>query len=272
MIRIVIAALLFATSSASAANWYDHYEKGVRLIEQGRGEEAREALTAALAGRADEGVQLPAGQQQYIDYLPHLYLAIANQMAGDVEKARKELGLAETSGMAAKSEVGRPLLVAYELLLRGDASGKYPQYAVYEKKAPTLSEAEFTLLRNDVLTKCDLPLDTKLGAAPWYANYELGLQLERKGDYSRALTHFIDAVAQRPDPQKQARMYGMWMIDYYPYFHIARSHVRLENWQCAKNALEISQRLTEIPGTAPELTELLSLQRETERELAIVRP
>jgi tetratricopeptide (TPR) repeat protein len=196
MIRIVIAALLFATSSASAANWYDHYEKGVRLIEQGRGEEAREALTAALAGRADEGVQLPTGQQQYIDYLPHLYLAIANQMAGDVEKARKELGLAETSGMAAKSEVGRPLLVAYELLLRGDATGKYPQYTVYEKKAPTLSEAEFTLLRNDVLTKCDLPLDTKLGAAPWYANYELGLQLERKGDYSRALTHFIDAVAQ----------------------------------------------------------------------------
>ena len=68
-------------------------------------------------------------------------------------------------------------------------------------------------------------------------------------------------------PQKQARMYGMWMIDYYPYFHIARSHVRLENWQCAKNALEISQRLEEIPGNAPEISELLSLQRETERRL-----
>lgn len=269
MIRALFAAiLLFATSVASAATWYEQYEKGVRLIEQGRADDARKALTAALAARAEEGLQVPAAPQQYIDYLPHLYLAIANQMAGDVDQARKELALAETSGMAAKSEVGRPLLVAYELLLRGDATGKYPRYAVYEKKAPTLSEAEFTLLRNDVLTKCDLPLDTKLGSAPWYANYELGLQLERKGDYSRALTHFIDAVAQRPDPQRQARMYGMWMIDYYPYFHIARSHVRLENWQCAKNALEISQRLAEIPGTAPELNELLSLQRETERRLA----
>jgi hypothetical protein len=268
MIRTLIAVLLLTASTASAATWFEHYEKGVRLIEQGRAEEARTALNAAVAARVQEGVQVPTSAQQYIDYLPHLYLAIANQMAGDVDKARKELALAETSGMAAKSEVGRPLLVAYELLLRGDATGKYPRYAVYEKKAPTLSEAEFAQLRNDVLAKCDLPLDTKLGSAPWYANYELGLQLERKGDYSRALTHFIDAVAQRPDPQKQARMYGMWMIDYYPYFHIARSHVRLENWQCAKNALEISQRLAEIPSSAPEVNELLSLQRETERRLA----
>jgi tetratricopeptide (TPR) repeat protein len=272
MIRTILTALLlFAASTASAATWYEHYEKGVRLIEQGHAEEAREALAAALAGRAGEGVQVPTGPQQYLDYLPHLYLAIASQMAGDVEHARKELELAETSGMASRSEVGRPLLVAYELLLRGDATGRFPKYAVYEKKAPTLSESDFNLLRNDVLMKCDLPVDTKLGNAPWYANYELGLALERKGDYSRALTHFIDAVAQRPDPQKQARMYGMWMIDYYPYFHIARSHVRLENWQCARNALEISQRLNEIPGSAPELNELLSLQRETERKLAVAQ-
>jgi tetratricopeptide (TPR) repeat protein len=269
MIRILTAAALLLTASiASAATWYEQYEKGVRLIEQGRAEEAREALAAAVTARGEEGVQVPAGTQQYLDYLPHLYLAIANQMNGDVEQARKELAIAETSGMASRSEVGRPLLVAYQLLLRGDGGGKYPRYAVYEKKAPTLSEADFNTLRNDILMKCDLPPETKLTNAPWYANYELGLALERKGDFSRALTHFIDAVAQRPDPQKQARMYGMWMIDYYPYFHIARSHVRLENWQCAKNALEISQRLSEIPGSAPEINELLSLQRETERKLA----
>ncbi|HYI12388.1 MAG TPA: hypothetical protein VEK57_25265 [Thermoanaerobaculia bacterium] len=269
MIRTFVTVLLLALSiPASAANWYESYEKGVRLIEQGHAAEAKAAFEAALGARGEEGVQLPTRPQQYIDYLPHLYLAIASQMTGDVGNARKQLALAETSGMAAKSEVGRPLLVAYQLLLRGDAAGTRPRYAVFEKKAPTLSEADFNLLRNDVLSKCDLPLDTKLSDAPWYANYELGLELERKGDYSRALTHFIEAVSHRPNPQKQARMYGMWLIDYYPYFHIARSHVRLENWQCAKNALEISQRLNEIPGTAPEINELLSLQRATEQKLA----
>ncbi len=269
MIRSLITALLLAASPlAAATTWYDHYERGVRLIEQGKAAEAKTELESALALRAEEGVQVPTTPQQYLDYLPHLYLAIANQMTGDVGRAKKALGVAESSGMAAKSEVGRPLLVAYQLLLRGDATGKYPRYTVYEKKAPVLSEAEFQTLRNDVLSKCDLPLDTKLSNAPWYANYELGLELERKGDYPRALTHFIDAVAHRPNPQKQARMYGMWMVDYYPYFHIARAHTRLENWQCAKNALDISQRLGEIPTGAPELSEWLSLMQQTERKLS----
>ena len=272
MSRTLIAVLLLAASPlAAATTWYDHYERGVRLIEQGKAAEAKSELESALAVRAEEGVQVPTTPQQYLDYLPHLYLAIAHQMTGAVDRARKELASAESSGMAAKSEVGRPLLVAYQLLLRGDATGKFPRYAVFEKKAPVLSESDFQLLRNDVLTKCDLPLDTKLSDAPWYANYELGLELERKGDYPRALTHFIDAVARRPNPQKQARMYGMWLIDYYPYFHIARSHVRLENWQCAKNALEISQRLGEIPASSPEANEWLSLQRETERKLTVSR-
>jgi tetratricopeptide (TPR) repeat protein len=263
--------LLLAAAVLAANTWYGHYETGVRLIEQGRAAEAKAELEAAVAARAQEGLQVPTAPQQYLDYLPHLYLAIANQMSGDVAQARKELALAETSGVAAKSEVGRPLLVAYQLLLRGDGTARRPRYADFKPKAPVLSESDFATLRNDVLTHCNLPLDTKLSEAPWYANYELGLALERKGDYSRALTHFIDAVAQRPNPQKQARMYGMWLIDYYPYFHIARSHVRLENWQCAKNALEISERVGEIPSGAAEMSELLSLRAAAERQLSETR-
>jgi hypothetical protein len=264
----VAVLVVLAAASASAAEWYEHYEKGVRLIEQGEAGTAKASLEAALAARQAEGVQVPTRPQQYIDYLPHLYLAIASQMTGDVAAARKQLELAETSGMAAKSEVGRPLLVAYQLLLRGDATGRFPRYAVYEQREGVLSEADFQTLRNDVLMKCDLPPETKLKNAPWYANYELALALERKGDYPRALNHLIDAVAHRPNPQKQARMYGMWLIDYYPYFHIARAHTRLENWQCAKNALDISNRLREIPDNAPEMNEFMSLMQQTERKLA----
>jgi hypothetical protein len=266
----ILAFFLLTADAVQPKTWFEHYQAGVRLIEQGQGADARSHLEAALAGREKEALQVPTLPQQYVDYIPHLYLAIAHQMSGDVDAARRELALAESSGVAMKSEVGRPLLVAYQLLLRGDTNVRSvrPKYAEYKASPPLLSEEEFNLLRRDVLMKCDLPLDTKLSEAPWYANYELGLQLERKGDYPRALTHFIDAVAHRPNPQRQARMYGMWLIDYYPYFHIARSHVRLENWQCAKNALEISARLEEIPRGAPELSEYLSLQRVTEQKLA----
>jgi hypothetical protein len=265
----MFTTILFVALMAGgpAPSWFDHYENGVHLIEQGSGSAAREELQAALAARGNEGLQLATGPQQYIDYLPHLYLAIADQMSGDVQAARKELALAEDSGVAAKSETGRPLLVAYQLLLRGDARSKVPAYATFSQK-PVLSEAEFDTLRNDVLSKCNLPADTRLTQLPWYANYELGLELERKGDYPRALTQFIGAVAHRPNPERRARTYGMWLIDYYPYYHIARSHVRLENWQCAKNALDISQKLGELPQGAPEVSEWLSLERETEKQLA----
>jgi glucose/arabinose dehydrogenase len=117
MLQIILAILL-ATAGAQST-WYDHYEKGVRLIGDGKGAEARAELEAAVALRGSDGLQVATRQQQYIDYLPHLYLAIASQMSGDVAAARKELARAEDSGVAAKSEVGRPLLVAYQLLLRG---------------------------------------------------------------------------------------------------------------------------------------------------------
>ena len=254
----LILSLLLATASDS---WFDHYERGVRLIEQGNASAARAELAAAIAVRPTEGLQVATRPQQYIDYLPHLYLAIANQMTGDVETAKKELARAEDSGVAQQSDVGRSLLVAYQLLLRGKP------FAVYTKKPPLLSEADFNTLRTDVITHCNLPRETKLENLPWYARYELALELERKGDYPRALHQLIDAVAARPNPQRRARTYGMWLIDYYPYFHIAREHMRLENWECARNAMEISQRLGEIPAGAPEAAELSSMQQDAARKL-----
>lgn len=262
--RKLALLLILVAVPAFPATWYEQYEEGVRLVEQGKATQARPLLEAALAARGQESLQTPTRAQQYIDYLPHLYLAIANQMTGDLAAARKQLAMAEDSGMAAKSEVGRPLLVAYEILLRGDTNVRFDKYTA---KPPVLTEAEFSRLRGDVLKECNLPPDTKSSESPWYANYEIGIELERKGDYPRALTHFIDAVERRPNPQKQARMYGMWLIDYYPYFHIARSHVRLGNWECAKSALEISQRLNEVPNGSPEMAEYLSMERETEQKL-----
>src|SRR5713226_954568 len=263
----LLLAVLLATSPTT---WYEHYERGLRLIQEGNGVAARDELQSAFAMRSKEQLQVATRPQEYTDYLPHLYLAIANQMAGDVAVARKHLTQAEDSGLAAKSEVGRPLLVAYQLLLRGDATGRYarPAYAMYAEKAPLLTEAEFNTLRSDVMMKCDIPPDSKLANAPWYARYELALELENKGDYPRALHELIDAVSARPNPQRHARMYGMWLIDYYPYFHIARSHIRLANWQCAKNALDISQKLGEIPTDAPEIQEMLAMQQEAEKHLA----
>ena len=67
--------------------WYEHYERGVRLISQGQASAALPELQSAASIRSKEGLQVPTRPQQYLDYLPHLYLAIANQMTGDLEAA-----------------------------------------------------------------------------------------------------------------------------------------------------------------------------------------
>src|SRR5512132_1997671 len=97
--RKLALVLLLVGVSANAATWYEQYEQGVRLVEQGKGAEARPLLEAAVAARPQESLQTPTQSQQYIDYLPHLYLAIAYQMTGEVAKARKQLALAEDSGV-----------------------------------------------------------------------------------------------------------------------------------------------------------------------------
>jgi len=54
----------------------------------------------------------------------------------------------------------------------------------------------------------------------------------------------------------------VWFLDYLPYFHIARAHALLGNWECAADALALSQRKTEVSAKDAEYAELKELARE----------
>lgn len=120
MIGVLLAVLLaIPQATEREVEWFDHYERALRSIERGDAAVARQELGKALALRSAEGLQVPVRFGQYIDYLPHLYLAVAAQMQGEVKQARLHLREAEKSGFAQKSDMGRPLLFAYQQLLRG---------------------------------------------------------------------------------------------------------------------------------------------------------
>jgi hypothetical protein len=57
-------------------------------------------------------------------------------------------------------------------------------------------------------------------------------------------------------------MYGVWFTDYLPYLQIARLHVRLGNWACARDALRVSQELKEVTKKDREFHEFEELQQE----------
>jgi len=134
-----------------------------------------------------------------------------------------------------------------------------PSFRRYEKKPPHLSEAEAARIRSEVLTRCKLPQDSKAKDAPWYFHYELGLELAERGDAQRALDALIDSVDRRPEPQRKARLYGMWFLDYLPYLQIARAHAHLGNRECAMDALRLSEQLGEVTPDDRDAKELEAL-------------
>lgn len=259
MVGVLLLAMALAPAPQVGETWYGHYERGVELVESGNGPRAAAELAEALRRRPEPGLRIRTYGLRYVDYLPHLYMAMAAHLQGDAERARRELDLCERAGVAARSEVGRPLLRAYRLLLHDAEQAAPParqvpvaqepaphRFRLFERRAVVLPRSEFLRLRRQIIRRCGLPADIQDAHAPWYFHYELGLALVRRGDPQRALDSLIAATEQRPVSQRDARMYGMWFTDYRPYFEIALAHAELGNWACVYDALALSSELGEI--------------------------
>ncbi|HUO85168.1 MAG TPA: hypothetical protein VM534_08650 [Thermoanaerobaculia bacterium] len=265
----VLLVLSIGVGAEEPASWYKAYEEGIRLLQQGKAAGARASLELALELRSTEGLRIATTPGRYLDYVPHVYLSVAAHMTGDVAEARRQLRLAEQSGIALESEAGRSLLESMRHLLGEEQAVAIPAregYREFERKPVVLSSDEFEVLRRNVANRCGLPSETSVSLSPWYFHYELGLELARRGDPQRALDSLLEATERRPEPRRQARMYGMWFIDYTPYFQIAKVHAELQNYACARDAMEISERLGELRPDSPLYSEWQELSRFFDRQ------
>lgn len=266
--KALIVSLVLLSAAPDGVPWYEHYNRAIELIEDGRAQEARQSLEAALTARPQAGLRVRTYGMSYVDYLPNLYLAVACHMSGDVAMARQKLAIAEDLGFASESEGGRTLLAALRVLLGESQAvvepapplGAEPGYLNYERQEEVLAVDEFEKLKKRVLSRCQLSPDSRIADAPWYFHYELGLELSRAGDPQRALDAFVEAVERRPESSRQARVYGMWFKDYLPYFHIAQTHATLGNWECVADALVVSEQFGEVSPEDEEYFELRSLR------------
>jgi hypothetical protein len=271
---VVLGLALLAVPQENGA-WYQLYDQGVTAVERGRPAEARPLLEAALAKQPAEGLKVRTYGVFFVDYMPHLYLAIAAQMLGELDGGRAELVKAEASGVAARSEVGAPLLAAYRILLRAPGPEPTPRpattgsdqrgFRLFLSQPPKLSESEYQQLRRQVAARCGVPEDTPAGRAPWYFHYELALALARQGDPQRSVEALIVSTDHKPQPQRQARMYGMWFTDYIPFFWLAREHALLGNWECVMDALNASEKSGEVGERDQEFAEFRALVEEARR-------
>jgi tetratricopeptide (TPR) repeat protein len=279
----LLLVVLSAGAPVAEQPWYSLYDEGVRLVERGRCDEAARVLERAAAARPEEGLRVPTDGLHYVDYLPHLYLAIASHCAGDVASARSHLEAARTSGVAARSEIGASLLDAYAILLREEQAAvaapgpaaprpEGRSFKLFERRSPVLSEAEVDRIRAEVMLRCGMQPSATGSSAPWYFHYEVGQEMSRRGDPQRALDAFLESLDLRPDPQRQARMYGMWFTDYLPFFSIAREHARLGNWECVRDALDFSERSGEVTPLSAEYGEFRALVDEARQRAGAAGP
>ncbi len=147
----------------------------------------------------------------------------------------------------------RPLALALALVLSWPAAvaGQAPSPTSPVDPLATRVEGPVSLtpeaaeaLRRKVLIQCGLPADHS-GVLPWYFHFEFGRNLLSAGDARRAVVQLTQSIDMNPAPAPEQRMYGMWYVDYLPYFQLAQAHARLGNWPCAANALELSKRFDE---------------------------
>jgi hypothetical protein len=278
LVTLMLAALILPQSGE--VSWHAHYERGVELVEAGDGGAAIVELEKALAARPEPGLRLRTEGLRSIDYLPHLFLAVALHMVGDVERAGDELAAAEKAGVAVRSEFGLTILEAYQLLLGRPVSDSQhepaPELAQglreFDRKPEVLSDEEFAHARGEILQRCGLPPHTGDAAAPWYFHYEIGVAMVERGDPQRGLDALIAATDRRPMSQRNARLYGMWFTDYRPYLEIAKAHVQLGNYRCAFDALELSRRLDEVDEGDDDFDTFVELSEEAAAHIGQATP
>jgi hypothetical protein len=130
----------------------------------------------------------------------------------------------------------------------GTAALAAPERAVsyrdFPRRPMVLSAAEAERIGHQVMARCGIQPDAR--HLPWYYYYELGLALAKRGDAQRALDALVEATDRRSQPEHRAFMYGMWFIDYLPYFEIAKLHHELGNASCAWDALRLSRQYGEL--------------------------
>ena len=265
-----LSLFLFLAASVALAQsptWRSNYEKALQFIAQGKYQDGVDYLRMAAADKPISEV-LSEGKDR-MEYLPYLQLGICYSHLGKARLASEFLDLEDSLPAIKQSASGQKLLKEYRSLTETPASGHVEaekNIRDYKSKGFLLPDSEVVQMKEEIRLRCRLPKADE-HSYPWYYHYELGIAMKGKDDWQRALDSFISALDDRDRPQKFSRIYGMWFIDYYPYYYIGLAHYHLGNWKCADASFLLSQMMEDIPKDSVEFRNLLEFKADTEKHI-----
>lgn len=258
---LVFLGALIAGTAAADDGWQDDYLYALESLQRSNYQAAIDSLEAAISVRP---VPELMAVSPTVDYLPYLNLAAAYFEVGSMDKAREALQNAQRENKWVDSYVGRQLWDHYALpIMASDAevAAGRSDYRDFDRKPYLISEDEAEKIKTEVLRRCAITGDGPRGDLPWYFHYEYGMELMEAGDPQRALDQLIMAANRKEDSKRHSRMYGMWFMNYLPYYSIAQVHTKLGNWQCAMDAMRLSAKYGEFSPLDPGFEQYSDLQK-----------
>lgn len=236
-----------------------HYAGAMASFQRGEFAEASEAFERALA--CD-----PVPEAGKAMYLPYVHLAAAQYESKQFAVARAALVQSQVYGIASTTEEGTRLLDSYggpimKVALTPEEMRYASSYITGQHQNYSLTPQEADRIRSKVMRRCAVSSDITDNNLPWYFHYEYGLDLIEAGDSQRAVEVLSIGASKRKESGRDRRMYGMWFIDYLPYYQIAVAHSKLGDWESAYDAIRTSRNFNEFSPDSSDYDDFVELEQ-----------
>lgn len=273
---VLVSVLAGAAQADSFTTYQAAYRDGLEQIKLGKMQAASESFYQAISLE-------PTPLAGPDEYLPYVNLSITLSGLGQTRAARDALIQSQVFGVAASTENGRQLLDRYaadimsaplddsklNLISAAARPAAAAPATAMQDESRTVATVEQTetveheAVSNDDATirRCTSSISRANDKLPWFFYYQCGVELMKAGDAQLAVNAFEMGANALEDPRRGKRMYGMWFIDYLPYYQMALAYSQLGNWESANAAIESSESYGEFTPGDPDYASFFELDR-----------
>lgn len=276
ILGVLLSVIAGAAQAESLTSYQEAYRNGINQFQDGKLLESSESLYQAIE-------LAPNPEASPNEYLPYLNLSITLFKMGQTRAARDALIQSQVFGVAAQTKTGTSLLERYasEIMSAPLDDSQFvlspPTTAVNqdqpnEEVAQTdetlaLSETDITAIEEKTIKRCISSITKADDKLPWFFYYQCGVELMEREEAQMAVKAFEMGAKAVDDPRRGKRMYGMWFVDYLPYYQMALAHSQLGNWESANNAIESSETRGEFSPSDPDYEQFSALDQLIKRKL-----
>ena len=273
ILGLLLSFTVIADETKTTLPYQEEYLAGIEYFEEGQMRAASDSFLEAIRLEPSPGVR-PG------EYLPYIYLSATQFEMGHTLEARDALIQSQVFGVASKTETGKLLLGRYAVDImsapldnRRYTAAPPPKPAekqlasLSESNTVSMSESKPVPISEQTVRRCAKASKQPDNNLPWHFHYKCGVDLMEAGEPKQAVDSFLMGANTHQDPARSKRMYGMWYIDYLPYYQIALAHSRLGDWEKAQNAIETSASFEEFAPTDPDYQSFTELNQLIKRHL-----